>query len=47
MLLESKSKFDIRSPNKDSIVSPDRFFAWSNSHMYRTHYNDMSVKVIK
>ena len=45
MLLESRSKFDLKSPNKNQTLSPDGFFSWSNNHMYRTQYNDMSIKV--
>jgi len=41
MFLESKSKFDIRSPDKNRPFSPDNFFVWSNTHMYRTSSNDM------
>lgn len=47
MLLESKSKFDIRSPTRDRPFSPDNFFVWSNQHMYRTSYSDMGfLKVL-
>ena len=45
MLLESKSKFDIRSPSKERPMSPESFFNWSNNHMYRTSYNDMKINV--
>ena len=44
-MLESKSKFNITSPIKDKIFSPDKFYEWSNNHMFRTSYNDMSFKV--
>lgn len=45
MLLESKSKFDIRSPSKERPITPEVFFNWSNNHMYRTSYNDMKINV--
>ena len=43
MLLESKSKFDLRSPTRERLLSPDLFGNWQNNHMYRTSYNDMGV----
>lgn len=47
MLLESKSKFDLRSPSKERTFSPDQFFVWSNKNMYRTSYGDMGfLKVV-
>ena len=46
-MLESRSKLNITSPNKDKFFSPDRFYDWSNNNMYRTSYNDMSMKVSK
>lgn len=47
MLLESKSKFDLRSPALERPFSPDKFFSWSNQHMYRTSYGDMGfLKVL-
>lgn len=45
MLLESKSKFDIHSPNRDRPFSPDQFLLWSDRNMYRTSYNDMKSPV--
>jgi hypothetical protein len=41
MLLETKSKFLIRSPSNDRPFTAENFFNWSNQHMYRTAYNDM------
>lgn len=52
MLLESNSKFNWNRPNttataggRTSIVNAEEFMKWSASNMYRTSYNDMSVKV--
>lgn len=45
MLLETKSKFDIRSISKDRPFTSDNFYSWSNNHMYRTSYTDMGIKV--
>ena len=45
MLLDSKSKFDIKSPTRGIPVSSETFYNWGSNHMYRTSYNDMHVKV--
>lgn len=57
MFLESKSKFNWHRPNTTATssngfratnaapVQQDNFAQWSNNHMYRTSYNDMSIKV--
>lgn len=51
MFLESKSKFNWGRPGTTATctfrpaVNPEDFARWSSSNMYRTSYNDMSVKV--
>ena len=44
-LLESRSKWDFRSPDARRPFTADTFYNWSNNNMYRTSYNDMSSKV--
>jgi len=44
-MLETRTKFNIRSPSKDNTINPGEFQSWSNEHMYRTSYHDMSGKV--
>jgi len=47
--LFSKTKWQWRSPSVDKNGLDNNFNssarAWSNNHMYRTHYQDMSDKV--
>lgn len=47
--LFSKTKWQWRSPSVDKNGLDNNFNssarAWSNNHMYRTHYQDMSEKV--
>lgn len=52
MFLESKSKFNWNRPattggQTNRPVTAEEFYRWSNNHMYRTSYNDMSLKVSK
>jgi hypothetical protein len=44
-MLHSKSKFNISSPDRNTAFAPDQFILWTDRNMYRTSYNDMSVKV--
>ena len=46
MFLESKSKFCITNMSKERPFTSPQFFSWSTNNMYRTSYNDMSVKVL-
>jgi hypothetical protein len=44
-MLESKTKFDVKSISRERPFTADTFAGWTNNNMYRTSYNDMSVKV--
>ena len=46
MFLDSKSKFNVTRPLQTlRPVTADDFFKWTGNHMYRTSYNDMTIKV--
>lgn len=51
MFLDSKSKFNWNRPattatqGARSSMNAEDFGRWSSNNMYRTSYNDMSIKV--
>ena len=43
MLLETKTKFQVTSPHREAVFTPE-MGRWTQTNMFRTSYNDMSVK---